>query len=317
MTLRSAGGSAFPPATGDEVGPCPVNPRPVSPRPVNPRPVSPYPVSIGDMPAKRRGKDVLYRNQSIDRLFAIMEVLGRSPYHLKLAEIARRCDLAPPTAYRMLSVMVRLGYVGKDSATGRYSLGTRLYRLAHRETYLRSLVRLAQPQLQALAAKIGETVHIAAFDGAQVVIRGRIPAGRSARVPTRVGLRVDAHASALGKTMLATRPAAEIAELFLDHPLSRHTAATLTVLDRLQRDLGEARRRGFAVSRGERFEHVWCAAAPVLNSLGLGNIAISACLPPGRTTARDVERIGRLVRATATEIQEASLGNARLANRMG
>ncbi|MFZ5782826.1 MAG: IclR family transcriptional regulator [Pseudomonadota bacterium] len=274
-------------------------------------------VSTGDMPAKRRKKDVLYQNQSIDRVFAIMEVLGRSPYHLKLAEVARRCSLAPPTAYRMLSVMMRLGYVSKDPTTGRYSFGTRLYRLAHRETYLRSLVRLAQPHLQALAARIGETVHIAAFDGAQVVIRGRVPAGRSARVPTRVGLRVDAHACALGKAMLATRPAAEIAELFLDHPLGRHTASTLTTLGQLERDLAEARRRGFAVSRGERFDHVWCAAAPVLNSLGLGNIAISACLPSGRTTARDVERLGRLVRAAAIEIQEASRGNARLANRMG
>ena len=38
----------------------------------------------------------------------------------------------------------RLGYVSKDARTTRYALGTRLYRLAHRETYLRSLVRLAQ-----------------------------------------------------------------------------------------------------------------------------------------------------------------------------
>lgn len=271
----------------------------------------------GDMPAKGRQRNVLYRNQSIDRLFAIMEVLGRSPYHLRLADVARRCDLAPPTAYRLLSVMVRLGYVAKDAATGRYALGTRLYRLAHRETYLRSLVRLAQPQLQALAAKIGETVHIAAFDGVQVVLRGRIAAGRSARVATRVGMRLDVHASALGKTMLATRPAAEIAELFVDQPLSRHTPSTLVTLDQLDRDLQEARRRGFAVSRGERFERIWCAAAPVLNSLGLGNIAISACLPSVRPAPREVERIGKLVRATAIEIQEASLGNASLANRMG
>ncbi len=272
---------------------------------------------VGGMPAKRQDKDVLYRNQSVDRLFAIMEVLGRSPYHVRLADIARRCELAPPTAYRMLSVMVRLGYVSKDSATGRYALGTRLYRLAHRETYLRSLVRLAQPRLQALAGKIGETAHIAAFDGVQVVIRGRIPAGSTARVPTRVGMRLDTHASALGKAMLATRPAAEIADLFLDQPLSRHTASTLVTLDGLTRELVEARRRGFAVSRGERFEHIWCVAAPILNSLGLGNIAISVCIPPSRTTARDVERVGRLVRATATEIQDASLGNAKLANRMG
>jgi IclR family acetate operon transcriptional repressor len=265
---------------------------------------------LDDMPAKRLDKEVLYQNQSIDRVFAIMEVLGRSPYHLRLAEIARRCGMAAPTTYRMLSVMARLGYVSKDTATTRYALGTRLYRLAHRETYLRSLVRLAQPRL-------GETVHIAAFDGVQVVIRGRIPAGGSARVPTRVGMRLDAHASALGKAMLLTRPAAEIADLFLDQPLVRHTGNTLTTVDRLERDLHDARRRGFAVSRGERFDHVWCAAAPVLNSLGLGNIAISVCITPPRVTARDVERVGRLVRATANEIRDASLGNAKLANRMG
>jgi IclR family acetate operon transcriptional repressor len=272
---------------------------------------------LDDMPAKRQDKEILYRNQSIDRVFAIMEVLGRSPYHLRLAEIARRCGMAAPTTYRMLSVMARLGYVSKDTATTRYALGTRLYRLAHRETYLRSLVRLAQPRLQTLAARLGETVHIAAFDGVQVVIRGRIPAGGSARVPSRVGMRLDAHASALGKAMLLTRPAAEIADLFLDQPLVRHTESTLTTVDRLERDLHDARRRGFAVSRGERFDHVWCAAAPVLNSLGLGNIAISVCMTPPRVTARDVERVGRLVRATANEIRDASLGNAKLANRMG
>ena len=57
------------------------------------------------MPAKRPNKEVLYQNQSIDRVFAIMEVLGRSPYHMRLAEIARRCGMAPPTAFRMLSIM--------------------------------------------------------------------------------------------------------------------------------------------------------------------------------------------------------------------
>lgn len=276
-----------------------------------------HPDSVLGMPAKRPNKEVLYQNQSIDRVFAIMEVLGRTPYHMRLAEIARRCGMAAPTAYRMLSIMVRLGYVSKDAETTRYALGTRLYRLAHRETYLRSLVRLAQPRLQALAARLGETVHIAAFDGVQIVIRGRIPTGGSARVPTRVGMRIDAHASALGKAMLSTRPAAEIAELFLDQALTRHTESTLTTIDRLEQDLVEARRRGFAISRGERFNHVWCAAAPVLNSLGLGNIAISVCVPASRTTARDVERVGRLVKATAAEIQDASLGNAKLANRMG
>ena len=276
-----------------------------------------FPGSILGMPAKRPNKEVLYRNQSIDRAFAIMEVLGRSPYHMRLAEIARRCGMAAPTTYRMLSVMVHLGYVSKDSETARYALGTRLYRLAHRETYLRSLVRLAQPRLQALAAQLGETVHIAAFDGVQVVIRGRIPAGSSARVPTRVGMRLDVHASALGKAMLSTRPAAEIAELFLDQPLARYTGTTIATVDQLERDLVQARHRGFAVSRGERFDHIWCAAAPVLNSLGLGNIAISVCIPPRQATVRDAERVGRLVRAAASEIQDASLGNAKLANRMG
>jgi IclR family transcriptional regulator, acetate operon repressor len=266
---------------------------------------------------KQGDGQVIYRNQSIDRLFAIMEVLGRSPYHVRLADVARRCGLAPPTAYRMLSVMVRLGYVSKDPASGHYALGTRLYRLAHRETYLRSLLKLAQPRLQALAAQIGEVVHIGAFDGVQVVIRARVAPANSLRVATRVGMRIDAHATALGKAMLATRPIAEIEDLFGGQALARYTAQTLITSTQLQRDLIETRRRGFAVSRSERFEHVWCAAAPVLNSLGVGNIAISACMSAVGVASRDAERVGKLVRAIALEIQEAFLGSAELANQMG
>ena len=284
------------------------------------RPAGSSPAALGGVewpmirPGKARGPRAepmtRYENQSIDRVFRIMEVLGRSPYYYRLAEIARRCELAPPTAFRLLSVMARLGYVNKDAASSRYGLGSRLYRLAHRETHLRSLVRLAQPRLQHLSAQTGETVHVGAFDGTQVVIRGRIAAPSRFRLPTRVGMRLDAHATALGKAMLAARPPAEVADIFMNHVMAGHTPRTVRSLADLESELAEARKRGYATSFGELFEGVHCVAAPVLNSLGHGNIAVSVGGPAAQMTPRRLEKFGRLVRSAAAAIQKSLLGTA-------
>ncbi len=83
---------------------------------------------------------------------------------------------------------------------------------------------------------------------------------------TRVG--DAAHAVALGKVVLALS-APEVLERYLRKPgLRRFTAHTITDPDALRTELGEARRRGYAVEREEFDDDFCCIAAPVRDARG-------------------------------------------------
>lgn len=256
-------------------------------------------------------KPTRYRNQSIERTFRILKVLGSTPYYFRLADVARRAELSPPTTYRLLATLTELGAVNKDPLTGRYGLGLQIYRLAHRETYMRGLQRLAQPVLRDLSGQLGMTVHLAAFDGLQAIIQERIAAAAEDRLPIKLGMRVDTHATALGKAMLAFRPPAESLEIFRNHPLPAHTAQTIRNATTLERELAQIRARGFAIDHGELFPDIRCVAAPILNTTERGNIAISIAGRAEKLSPRRIEQLGKQIVEAAGTIQEALRGVAR------
>jgi DNA-binding IclR family transcriptional regulator len=227
----------------------------------------------------RSGK---YGNTSMLKCFEILEALGGSREPLTLVAIRSATGLNKTTAFRLLQVLKDMGYVVRTE-TG-YELGYRLYRLTLNMSGSVSMRRLAKPFLTRLAAKVGETVHLGILEQSKVVHIDEVHAARSLSVKSAHGLRLDAHATALGKALLAHQPSDMLRQLYAGTEMRTYTSRTITDLAQLERLLKQIRTQGFAVDNEESELGLRSVAAPVSAGQGDVTCAVSISGPSARIT---------------------------------
>ena len=107
--------------------------------------------------------------QSLDRAFALLERLALHPRGMGLVELADSVGLHKSTAHRLLSSLTALGYVVKDSGTGRYRLTYKLLTLSNGILEDMDVLSAAKPHLDRLSEETGEIVHLMVPEGADGV----------------------------------------------------------------------------------------------------------------------------------------------------
>jgi DNA-binding IclR family transcriptional regulator len=168
--------------------------------------------------------------------------------------VARELEIAKSQAHELLFSLADGGLLQRVGA-GRYRLGWRIVALNSVLVETSDLLRLAAPEMRALVARFGETVHVAAWDGRPVCVDARLGRLRTSITPFRVGEDLPADSTALGKVLLAGRPQDEIARF-----LTRSEDA-----DEAQVGLGQVAAQGFAYEEQEHRAGICCVAAPIIN----------------------------------------------------
>ncbi|MFC8342854.1 IclR family transcriptional regulator [Streptomyces sp. NPDC057280] len=200
-----------------------------------------------------------------DRVLAVLRELAGYPDGVGLEELTRVIGSPKPTVHRALRALRRAGLADQD-ARGRYLLGDEFLRMAFAHHEARpDHVRL-RPLLQTLAGRFGETAHYAVLDGREVVYRAKVdpPAG-AVRLTSTVGGRNPAHATGVGKVLLAHEldTLDAVRQWIGGTPLERRTPQTLCTAEELHRALEATRQRGYAVDDQENETGVNCLALPV------------------------------------------------------
>lgn len=241
-----------------------------------------------------------YANGSLERGAAIVECVGNANDPLTLTEIASATGLSRPTAFRLLAVLCRLGFVHKDKDSGTYSLGYKVYGIGRSSRRYESIARDSRPILRRLAYDLGQTTFLVVLQGAQAVCYDKVEPPEGLRLHTSIGMRVDAHATSTGKVLLAGRPLEEVRQIYRAHPLYRHTDRTITSLAGLLSELRAIREQGYAVDRGELLPGIESLAVAVETTIGTPFMAISVTGPvhtlAGRTLRGKVDRLHRAQR---------------------
>jgi DNA-binding IclR family transcriptional regulator len=235
--------------------------------------------------------------QSIERAFTILDILGNADHHLGISHIAEMSGLPLSTTYRLLSTLHQLGYVEKNPETNKYTLGVRLLHLRGAVIERLNLGEKAMPIMKDLMRQVNETVHLAVLDKGEVVYIERVEGLSTQGMYTRIGKRVPAHCTALGKVLLAHLPEETWYEdVIRRHGLKRFSPTTITTLEALQAELQHTRDRGYAIDNGEAGEPVRCVAAPVRDYTGSVVAAVSISGPQTRITPDRVDELGQKVR---------------------
>ena len=199
--------------------------------------------------------------QSVDRAARILKALGSGPRRLGVSQLADQLGLSRPTVHGLLQTLAAHGFVEQDRDSDKYQLGAGLLHLGNSYLDLNELRARSLVHAERLAARTGAAVRVGVLHGASVTVVHHVFRPDTTFQVLEVGAQLPAHASALGKAMLAYAPEAVLAEL-LAEPLPKLTNRTLTA-KALEAELEAVREHGIARERDEAVLGESSVAAPI------------------------------------------------------
>ncbi|TFV85010.1 IclR family transcriptional regulator [Microbacterium sp. dk485] len=250
--------------------------------------------------SEERSRD---RIQSIERAVEVLRAFNRQEGSLSVAEISARVGLARPVVRRILLTFAHLGYV--ESTNGSWSLTPRILELGSGYFTASSLPEISYTYMAEVVERTGETCSIGVLDGLEVIHVARVEDRRPLPDSVRVGNRLPAHATAIGKVLLAQLSEPELTGLLASTTLEAYTPHTVSDPAGLRERLARVRERGFDVSLEELNPGQVAVAVPIVaGGQAVGAIAASS------TTVRETEQsltetVMPVLRTAADEIARA------------
>lgn len=218
--------------------------------------------------------------KSVAKAFAVLQSFGPDAEELVIADVARAAGMDNATAFRMLNTLVLLGYVEKVADSRRFRLTFKCLELGFSAIARSDIRSLGRPLLRQLVGDRIEAASIGVLDGPEVVYVERIQAGlQRLAVDVRVGNRVPAFSSALGRAILAHLPIDDERAILEAHPPKQLTQYTVVDIDQILNEIAKVRRDGFAVSDQETVTGLRVLAAPITDVDGIPIAALSVASP--------------------------------------
>lgn len=203
---------------------------------------------------------------SAAKVLALLDAFRGPKAILGVSELAMSAGLSKSTAHRLLAIMAQSGYIERSGT--RYCLSARSFEVGAKAggaVPALALRRRAMPYLSELFARTRETIHLAMLsEEGEVLLLEKVYGHHGAASMTAVGMRLPAHATALGKSMLA-HGNLMAREALLEKPLARLSQRTIARPDVLVSELMRVKERGYATSRGEFRADTLCIAVPVID----------------------------------------------------
>ena len=242
-----------------------------------------------------------------DRVVAILDIFEGSAKALTIGQISVRTGLPRSSAHRILQQLVSARWV--EHRDDGYALGLRMFEIGSLVVHHGRITDVARPFMQQLCGRTGHVVHLAVLDKRDVVYLEKVGGTFASSLPSRIGGRLPAHCTGVGKALLAYSPRA-VVDQYLKAGLRRRTNASIATPARMQAVLMNIRDVGYSTERDEAVPGVGCVAAPIFD-LDSAVAAISICGPRDRVRADDFKcqvmetaaEISRSLPATVARIQ--------------
>lgn len=245
--------------------------------------------------------------KSADRVLQVFDLLATEPRGLSFTEIRERLQLPKSSAYTLLTTLVAHQYLTLDEGTRRYAVGLRLWQAGQAYLPATGLEQAALPYLQEASDAVNETAQLAILDGIENVYIAKVDAKQQLTLASRVGGRLPAYATGVGKALLCGLTDEEVRARFQGVRFTRFTEHTVTSLRALLAELRAARERGYATDNGEYTPGVHCVAMPIRDRSGQICAAMSISVPVVRMSERLSEKIVKVL-SDETDALSARLG---------
>lgn len=161
-----------------------------------------------------------YRAPALEKGLDIIELLASHGEGLTQGELAKALERSPSEIYRMLSTLVRRGYVITSLSGDRYSLGLKLFSISQKHPPIGRVIEAALPRMRAATRKAWQSCHMGMESNGDIVIVASAESPGNWGLALKTGTVVGLGNTGSGRVLAAFRPDAEVQQLLDDHRLA-------------------------------------------------------------------------------------------------
>lgn len=213
----------------------------------------------------RQAKEPSYIVPALKRGLLLLQAFSKDKPVQSLGVLAKELGLPRATTFRLANTLEHLGFLVRDPETGEYRVGAAALKLGWSYLSGLELPEIAYPFLTNLRYETGASVHMAVRDGHDIVYVSRLPANTALSSNIKLGSRLPAHGSSMGRAMLQDLEEDQLFTLYRGirelAPFSSETPNTVMQLRDLL--LKDAENDGVVISRGYYEKGVESIAVPI------------------------------------------------------
>lgn len=202
--------------------------------------------------------------RSVQLAIDVLEAVAFSTDELGVTQIAERLNMTKGSVHRHLQTLVERGYLAQNPATSRYMIGPKS-RLLARHAPEADLLHLAEGPMRQLRDALGQTVVLSEMTPRGALVLSTVQGISPIEIGVRPGSELAFHATAQGKVMLAFAPRPFQARV-LARPMRRFTDKTIVSTRRIEQELHDATRLGYAAAPEEAMLGLNALAAPIFDA---------------------------------------------------
>jgi len=223
---------------------------------------------VGTMNPKKK-KQPSYQAPAVLKAFDLLKLVADARAEITLSDLARRLGFSKGTTHGMIKALLQAGALEQGPTRRGFFLGPAVVEMAFRSWNYFQVVEHAQPVLNALRDRIGETVFLGVLSRSRGLIMATAEAAKPLKISSPPGTSVPLLAGAVGKVFLALQPEAQAAKILREHGLTRFTRRSIVVRNDYLAEVEKVRRLGYAVDDGEYLPGVKAVAVALGNQRGL------------------------------------------------
>ena len=247
-----------------------------------------------------------YSVPPVERAFKVLRRIAAGDDLRNIASSARALSISRTTLIRLVATLEAERMIERIGDAAGYKLGLGLAGLAAQALFAADIVQISDPVLAELAETLGLSAHLGVLEGRDVLYVARRTPNLHLVSNVRIGSRLPAHATTLGRIILAHMPTDDVQRLYAGVRLKAATDKTPTTLTALQRQVAVDRAATLAWSSSHYEVGIASVAAPIFDHTGIVIGAINVTGPTrsfefgaGRTAS-----IEAAIRSAATRISQ-------------
>ncbi|ADG05695.1 IclR family transcriptional regulator [Kyrpidia tusciae] len=240
--------------------------------------------------------------KSVDHVVNILNCFTPEKTELGISELTSQLNMNKSTVHHIVKSLCKQKVLVQTPGK-KYRLGLKVLDWGRSVSPLPKLLQVASPVMESLVKTTGETVHLAVLEQTEVYYLAKLRSERAIRIETKIGGRMPAYCTGLGKVQLAFQPDRYVRQV-VTQGLTPMTPNTISDPDRFYEEMRSIRRQGYAIDNEEYEVGLYCVAAPIRDAHDHVVAAVSLAGPEVRLRRETAGSLTRLVTKAAHQISE-------------
>lgn len=247
----------------------------------------------------------VYAVPPVARALKLLRYIGDGHTCRNLSTVARDLQINRTTLIRLIHTLLDHRMIEEIAEGAGYRLGAGLVGLGAQAMQGRDITRVCQPILRALCQRTGMSAHMGVLDGRDIIYLSREAPNSHLVSNLRAGSRLPAHASSIGRAILAALPDTRIREIFQGEPLRQVTEKTPTTIEAVLDQARADRAAGHAWSEGNFEVGIGSCGAVIFDHTGQPAGGLNVSGPQNRFSRADA-RANNAIRQAVVEAARAA-----------